>query len=62
LAEQNVSIKAYDVTGRLILDEVKAADMGTNNYELNANFVQGIYLFELKTNTNTIIKKVIIAN
>jgi hypothetical protein len=59
-SEQTVNITGYDVTGRLIIQETKQADAGYNNYQIAANLAQGIYLFELKTNSNTIVKKVII--
>ena len=61
LSAQAVNITAYDVTGRLIIQDTKQADIGNNTYQIEANLAQGMYLFVLKTNTNTIIKKVIIA-
>ena len=61
LASQTITITAYDVTGRLILGMVKQAEVGYNEYQIEAGLSQGMYIFELKTNTNTLVKKIIIS-
>ncbi len=45
--ENDYSLKIFDMTGRLVMDEMKKADMGNNVVELNLNFVGGIYIVSL---------------
>ncbi|HWY36923.1 MAG TPA: T9SS type A sorting domain-containing protein [Bacteroidia bacterium] len=61
-AAQNVSITAYDITGRLVLQDAEHADEGNNTFRISTDVSPGIYLFEIKTGSSTIIKKIIIDN
>lgn len=62
LSEQNVQLTAYDVTGRLIYENTLFASEGSNSYTIKPELAQGIYLFELKTNNFSIVKRILIEN
>ncbi len=58
----NVSIKLYDICGKelmILLNDRKS--VGQYNYELNmSNFSSGIYLYKIKTDNYTDIKKLVL--
>jgi citrate lyase gamma subunit len=59
LGNQNFSVKIYSLTGQVVYN--KETGNGNNNYNLNLQHVEkGIYFVSIKTETNTIIKKIII--
>ncbi len=60
LSNQNITVTAYDVTGRLIYQNQLFASEGNNVIKLNPELAQGIYLFELKTEKITLVKRILI--
>jgi hypothetical protein len=58
---QVINIGIYDVTGRLILGDIRQAEAGDNTFHVGSDLAQGMYLFNIKTNTNNLVKKIIIA-
>ena len=62
LSNQNINVTAYDLTGRLIYQNQVLANEGNNVLKINPGLAQGIYLFELKTEKISIVKRVLIEN
>ena len=60
LSNQTIRITAYDVTGRLIYQNELFAKEGNNTFKMSPDLSQGIYLFELKTEKLSIVKKILI--
>jgi hypothetical protein len=60
LSNQNITVIAYDVTGRLIYQNQLFASQGNNSLKLTTDLSQGVYLFELKTEKLSIIKRILI--
>lgn len=60
LSNQNITITAYDVTGRLIYQDKIYAAEGNNNFKLTPDLAQGIYVFDLKTEKTSIVKRILI--
>ena len=46
-SEDNYALKIYDMTGRMVMDELKKAEIGDNIIELNTDFAKGIYIVNL---------------
>ncbi|MFI5151563.1 MAG: T9SS type A sorting domain-containing protein [Bacteroidia bacterium] len=60
LFAQSAKIRAYDVSGRMIVNEQVQAEEGSNQYHLNNFHAEGIYLFVVETNNKTVTKKLMI--
>jgi hypothetical protein len=60
LSNQNVTVTAYDVTGRLIYQNQVFAAQGNNHLKLTPYLSQGIYVFELKTEKLSIVKRILV--
>jgi hypothetical protein len=60
LSNQNAHITAYDVTGRLIYENQLSVIEGNNHLKFIPNLAQGVYLFEVKTEKISIVKRILI--
>jgi hypothetical protein len=60
LSNQAVTVTAYDVTGRLIMQNQLYASEGNNSLKFNPGLAQGVYLFELKSSELTLVKRILI--
>ena len=60
LSKQNITVTAYDVSGRLIYQKQVFASEGNNSIKLYPDISQGIYLFELKTEKLSVVKRILI--
>lgn len=58
----DVEISIYDITGRLVRTVVNGVkNAGTHTFTFDAsNLSSGVYLYRLKTNSNTLIKRMIL--
>jgi hypothetical protein len=58
--DQEITIEIVDITGKLIYQDDKNAQTGTNNFALNlANHQAGVYIITVKTKNDMIQKRVI---
>lgn len=58
--DQEITIEIVDITGKLIYQDHKNAQTGTNNFALNlANHQAGVYIITVKTKNDMIQKRVI---
>jgi hypothetical protein len=62
LSNQTITITAYDVTGRLIYLKQIFVKEGNTNLKFNPDLAQGVYLFELKTEKLSLVKRILIEN
>lgn len=62
LTAQNLTVTGYDVTGRLVYKENIDAGAGRSRYKMMPALAQGVYLFEVKAATVSIVKKILSEN
>ncbi|HXC06465.1 MAG TPA: T9SS type A sorting domain-containing protein [Bacteroidia bacterium] len=60
LSAQSIKIRAFDVSGRMVVSEQVQTSEGSNQYHLNTFLAEGIYLFVVETNEKIITKKLMI--
>jgi hypothetical protein len=58
LSDQQVRLNAFDVTGRLILQQDVPVVRGFNHVKLATPLAQGVYLFDVQTSQVTFAKKI----
>lgn len=58
---ENVILQFMDVSGRIVLSQIKSGSIGWNTYELNlSHFAKGIYILEVKSAHDSRKTKVVI--
>jgi len=56
-----LNISIFDLSGKMILNEMKQFDVGANSYPFDiSQFLNGVYILQLQNGTNTFGKKMMI--
>jgi len=60
LGAQNIRIKAFDASGRLVATNALFATQGFNEYDMDMYLSEGIYFYVLETDTKVFSKKIVL--